>query len=503
MDTELYSIREKVQNTDIGWTHKVIGTAALVSLIHFTNSFLLSSPPASRLDAVFMQWVGWYTTVTDAALYRGIFDIQAPLAYLYPKLLYQMSLGNITLHHFLNVATTLAASVTTVYLTGRITYDYTDNSKAAMMASLVMLSLNQFTLFASIGFARKIFALMFGLLSIKLYENGHEKLSGISAVLSPAFWAFGVFFSITVFIKTLKNRRKRFPGFVLSSGTAIILVLTPLILEGVLDEMILEAIMVPLTISESKTLLQSIGQAIIKLRYPAAFMITGAIGSVIAAKDRKHWILAGFLIFSYQLFSIDFDSASDAFMLYGFASIATGILLNKIPEKPVRLNVNKALKKIQEKTGKETDLQQLLLLIPAAVIIINVGFGGGTGIIMDESYNVKDVLEDNQEKPLPLVPYIGQEAAKKLGYEMDTEGAKAQQSQETKLFKPEDYWNSSKPGTCHYRWGSSEAAWVEKYNINKTADRCGKYPEKYYPAIVEKLSQALQDNPNLPDKLGK
>lgn len=468
----------------LSWKRSITLTAVAVAIVNFIQSFLMNSPPASRLDAAFMQWVGWYTATTDAAIYTGIFDIQAPLAYIYPELLYYFSFGNLTLHHFLNVSTTLAAAVIVVYLLGQITYDYTDNWKAAVMASLIMLSLHQFTLHASMGFRRKIFSLMFGLLSIKMYEQGREKLSGIFAVLSPAFYAFGVFFAVTVFIKTLKNRREEFLQFILVSGATILAVLTPVLIEGVLDEMILEAIIVPLSISENKTILQVLGQAIITLRYPFTFFFTGVIGSIIAYRKKKYWVTAGFIFYTYQLFSLDFDSASDTFILFSFISVTTGLLLAEIPEKIDQIDIN---------------LQKAALLIPALFIVINLGFGGGTGIIMDEKYGVKDVLEDNQEKPLPLGPYIGQEAAQKLGYEMSIPSPGGSRTQ-IKKFTSRDYWNKTKPGTCHYRWGTSEKAWVDKFELNTTAERCGIYPEEYYPKIIDRLPRYIQNNPNTPEK---
>ena len=475
---EFEELKEKTS-----WKVNITLIAIFVSAVNFVRSFLLNSTPASGIDSVFMEWVGWYTATTDAAIYTGIFDIQAPLAYLYPKLLYYFSFGNLTLHHFLNVSTTLSAAVIVVYLIGQITYDYTDNWKAAVIAALVMLSLHQFTLQASMGFRRKIFALMFGLLSIKMYENGREKFSGIFAVLSPAFYAFGVFFSITVFIKMLENRREEFTYFILASSATIIAVLTPVLIEGVLDEMILEAIIVPLSISENKTLLQVMGQAVITLRYPFTFFFTGLIGSILAFKQKKYWVTAGFMFYTYQLFFIDFDSASDAFMLFGFLSISTGLLLAKVPEKIEQVDFN---------------IQKAALLIPALFIVINLGFGGGTGIIMDENYGIGGVLEDNQDKPLPLVPYIGQEAAKLLGYEIDTSSPGNEGQSKIKKFTTDDYWNKNKPGTCHYRWGSSETAWVERFNINKTGTICGQYPEKYHPSILEKIPEIIKNNPNFP-----
>ena len=390
---------------------------------------VLSRPGYPHLrDSRIFEYVGWQVA-RGTTLYVETFEVKPPLSFETTAALSVLAGDDQLLYHHLNVALTCAAAVCVVVLVGELAHDATGEPAAAVAAGLSLYVLPLFALRSGFGFKAKYFVLATGLLAVWFARRDRDALAGGAAAASVGYWQVALVFPVVV-LAFAARRGPRAVGRVVAGGAAVsVLVLAPVLLAGVdgVVAMLNQTVLVSRYASEGGALLDRADRLLGMLWWGRALFVAGVVGLAVAAtraRDRAWWAVVCAAWFLAVAVRFDLDAAPDLFASLAFVAIGLAIVAARAG--PVARGT--------------------ILAATVAVLVVNVGFLGGFGVVSDPMTLSAD--------PPPVAgpaevdaPYSTAEHHALLWYGMPAE-------------------------TCHVFFGPTQQAWVAAVDGSPTEERC-------------------------------
>ncbi|MFB6298928.1 MAG: DolP-mannose mannosyltransferase [Halobacteriales archaeon] len=337
------------------------------------------------LDSLIFEYVGWSLT-TGHRLYIDLFALKPPLAFELPAVMALLTGGDPLWQHFLAVAVTNTAVIASALLIGLLVYELTDNGHAALVAGLTLFAMPAFHWRAAFGFKAKHFVMVCGLLGIYLERRDRPVAAGIAAVFSTGFWQLGAIFPAIVAGLTVQRDDRRYVrDTVVGMLAGGLLMLAPVVAWGAVPAMIVEAVFVPLLVTETHPIFSRLEFAMSAFGVVLPLVILAGIGIVRRTwtdLSDTWWVLAGGGWFTVQILVFDLDSYPDLFLLYAFIALGLGLLAG----------------------NDRTDARAIMCLV-VVILMINVGTFGGVltsnaGFRVNEPYQLADPDIDWIRKPI-------------------------------------------------------------------------------------------------------
>lgn len=407
--------------------------ALLVSLTVLAQAYVAwvvmaghSRPPMTR-DAALFQHAGWYIA-NGAAPYRDVFDPKPPVTFELPAVLALVT-EDMYLLHLLNVLLIAAAAIGAVVLAGLLTRHLTGDPIAGLVGGLSMLILPGYLLRPTLGYKPKYLVIGFGLAALFLAVRGNYFLSGIAAGASTGVWQIAIIYPLVVTgFAAHRGERRDVAAVVGGIGVAVVAMLVPVVLWGVVEPMLVQAVLIPFLDPEDFSLPLRLYWGVRHFRYGSILVLAGMYGVFRFVRDetetvrREWWFLALAGWFGFIALFVDFDIWGYTDLVPGlpFVAIGIGLLYTTLEEPRPR---------------------QLLVGVLAAVIVLNVFFQGGFGVVFH---------------PVEI-PAPGSE----LSATMD-KSAGYPPAPETVPETRHLYWNKIVPENCHTRYSLHELNWITK-----------------------------------------
>ena len=390
---------------------------------------VLSRPGYPHLrDSRIFEYVGWQVA-RGTTLYVEVFEVKPPLSYETTALLSVLAGDDQLLYHHLNVAVTCLAAVCVVVLVGELAHDATGEPAAAVAAGLSLYVLPLFALRSGFGFKAKYFVLATGLLAVWFARRERHGLAGAAAAASVGYWQVAVVFPVVV-LAFAAERGRRAVGRVVAGGAVVsALVLAPVLLAGVdgVVAMLNQTVLVSQYASEGGALLDRADRLLGMLWWGRALFVAGLVGLALAAteaRDRAWWAAACGAWFLAVAIAFDLDAAPDLFPSVAFVGVGIAI--------------------VAARAGRVA--RGTLLAATVAVVVLNVAFLGGVGVVSDPMTLSTDPppVADPAEGD---APYSTAEHHALLWYGLPAE-------------------------TCHVFFGPTQQAWVAAVDGSPTEERC-------------------------------
>jgi hypothetical protein len=275
-------------------------------------------------------------------MYRETFDAKPPGVFETAALASLVTGGNPVLMWTVTMTLTTMAALGTLVLVAVLVHRWTDSRWAAVVAGVMPLAIGKFHALYVPGLRAKTFFLVFGLAAVYLYCERRPALAGACAVLSAAFWQFGVIFAVGVvggYVVGDEPTPWRRLG--LGGGMVTALVLLPLLVGGAFVHLLEQALVVPVVVGESKTvnqrlgwILRELGGNVVGLAYGSAILGTAVITEWTFRSELEDHLadargvffvplLTGW--FGLQVTVFDYDSLQDFIPFLVMAGLAAGV----------------------------------------------------------------------------------------------------------------------------------------------------------------------------------
>lgn len=434
------------------WLQLIFVLSLLLLSIPLANSILgnniadeqavASERPDVFKDAAFWQWAGWRISEGDKP-YQDIFEIKSPMTLLFPALLAAISGSDMVLLHFMSTLSTILMAVGTVSLVGVLVYKLTDHRESAVFGALSTLTYVTFLYRPSLGFAPKYFVLFFGLLSLVCVLEDRWLLAGVFSVLSTSFWQFGLIFPLVVLAKSIH----RFDDFKFVIGgmlSATLAVFLPLILTGTLTNMIVGAIISPLSTSGSDI---SIFNIFWHMKYSLVLFLLIFVGFIYDNRIlfKSKWLLAVSLWFGGQLLFMDYDGFIDLITLMPVLAIYSGISFHSVSD-----NFRRAFSVV-------LSLLLVLSLLGGGLGVFYEEYkpldsGDGKGVLVEDLQDFKNNFLGQGDKNTPT-------------------------SKKSEVYDPFNekliFWGMKNIESCYVMRGGQQSRWIAEINKTENATQCG------------------------------
>jgi hypothetical protein len=228
-------------------------------------------------------------------------------------------------------------------LVGHLVYYHTSNPIAAYIAATTTLAYPAYYNYAAAGLRPKNFTVFFGLLGIYLYlVDDRWTLGGFSAGLAAGYWQFGVIFPVLAVVTAYTTGKKEFNSVVIGGLGATLLVVAPVYLSSpvAFSSMLIEVIGTSIWVTEpfqpGLRLRKFLRFSTLNAALPVIGL--GLFGSALTIiKENTKWIAAGTGWFLLQVFRLDLDGNSDLILIFIFAALGIGILIDAVDEEVVPL----------------------------------------------------------------------------------------------------------------------------------------------------------------------
>jgi hypothetical protein len=291
--------------------------------------------------------IAGYRWANGVVMYRETFDAKPPGVFETAALASLVTGGNQVLMWTITMALTTMAALGTLALVAALVRGWTGSPWGAAVAGLVPLTIGEFHALYVPGLRAKPFFLVFGLAAVYLYCKRRPALAAASAVLSAAFWQFGLIFAVGIVGGYVVGpERPPWRRLGLGGGTVAAIVLLPIVAGGAFVHLLEQALIVPAVISEGKTagerlswMLRELGGNVVGLAYGAGMLGTATVVEW-TLRDELYEHLAAvrgvFFVpllvgwFGLQVTYFDYDSLQDFVPFLVMASLAIGIAIAAI-----------------------------------------------------------------------------------------------------------------------------------------------------------------------------
>lgn len=411
---------------DRPWLVLLGATAFLVEMTAYLRTVIGHARPPMTPDAGIFQHAGWYMT-RGGALYLDVWEPKPPLSYETTALLALVSGGDMTLYHLLNVGLMLGLAAGIVVLVGLLAHRLTADPLASTVAGLSMFLLPGFALRPALGYKAKYTLLFAGLLAIYLALEDRPFAAGVAGAAAVGYWQLSLIFPLVALGIAWGDRRA--VARLVAGGAALsAAMLAPVVATGGLTAMLVQAVVVPLSLSESTPLLVRIYAGAVHFRWAAPLVLVGGAGLLWLTRDWREtwWALVPAAWFALIVLFVDFEVGGYTDLIPGLAFLALG--------------VGVAVDRLGE-LGRP-GLRRALVGAVGAVVVVNVVALGGAGVVFDPV---------DAPAPAPMAELA----------ETDDESVTAS------AYAPDDvpdvrylYWNAVEPADCHYRYSLMELDWL-------------------------------------------
>jgi hypothetical protein len=410
---------------DRPWLVLLGATAFLVEMTAYLRTVIGHDRPPMTPDAAIFQHAGWYMT-RGGALYLDVWEPKPPLSYETTALLALVSGGNMALYHLLNVGLMLGLAAGTVVLVGLLADRLTADPLASTVAGLSLFLLPGFALRPALGYKAKYALLFAGLLAIYLALEDRPFAAGVAAAAAVGYWQLSLVFPLVALGIAWGDRRA--VARLVAGGAALsAAMLAPVVSTGGSTAMLVQAVVVPLSLSEHTPLLVRIYAGAVHFRWAAPLVVVGGAGLLWLARDWREtwWALAPAGWFALIVLFVDFEVGGYTDLIPGLAFLALGVAA--------------VVDRLRE-MGRPRARRALVGAV-GAVVVFNVVALGGTGVVFDpvdapEPTPMPDLAENSDEN-VAASPYAG-----------DVPDVRHL------------YWNAVEPADCHYRYSLMELDWL-------------------------------------------
>ncbi|MFC6825174.1 DolP-mannose mannosyltransferase [Halopelagius fulvigenes] len=385
-------------------------------------------------DAGIFQHIGWFLT-RGARLYADAWEVKPPLSFETTGILALLAGGDVYLLHLLSVLLMMVVACSIVGLVAALVWHSTRDRFAASIAGFSMFLLPGFLVRPAYGFKAKYMVLFAGLVAIYAYTRGYPALSGAAAAASVGYWQAAIIFPCLVVGMALRDGDRTNLVRTVAGGVAFTaaMLLPVYLLWNSTSEMLVQAVLVPLTVGESTPLLNRLAGGVIHFKWASPFVLLGAAGLVRVAVDvltdrndpigrDEWWILAGGAWFGFFILFVDFEVGgyTDLIPCLGFLAIGVGVVAARLDDARRRRYLGGAI---------------------AAVLVVNIVLLGSLGLVFSPV---------ETPGPVPMEDLQTNDRAE----EVEAVGSVP----EVRYI----YWNRIEPSTCHYRLSVMEVQWLEK-----------------------------------------
>lgn len=433
------------------WLLVIVLIASVSSGLQIADNYS-QDPPMSGGDPMTFEYAGWQLAEEGQPPYESIFDVKTPLVYTFPAILAFLSFGNPMIYHALAVIFTSLAAILSVAVAGLFAFRETESEVAGLITGLSMISITNYITMGALGIRAKQYVILFGVLSLYLYSQDRNKLSGLTAAFSAGFYQFGFVFVLILLGRDLiDNRLGNIKEIIIGGFSGFLVTVLPVVALGAGPEMINQSVLAVLNGSDTQTLfgyLSRIYRSVLHLRYGIIILAIAAISMITdLEKTKKYWwIPFGLTVFGIKAAFMDLDAEDDIFILMTFGSLAVGI----IPK---------------EKLKKA--------IIPLLLFTAITGgiFLGGYNIVypaIDDQYPTSSLYPEEKEQ-FPLAMRGMLFTARSLGVESTPDDSKYNNKTNTGMW--DLILEKRQPETCHIRMGDVEQKWLEKHNLTQK-DQC-------------------------------
>lgn len=382
----------------------------------------------SRTDSLLFQHIGWYIT-QGGMVYVDAWEIKPPTIYWLAAGLAYLTGGDMYLLHIIGLILTSAAFVVGVVLVGVLTHRVTEDVLATYCAVGVLYTPALLYVIPSLGLGPKPFALVAACVAILLARDGRIVLASVAAALTASLWQMAVVipFVVLLFAAGQPDRLRSLIRSIAAMGLTAILVVLPAILSGATEEMIVQAIVIPLLVSEPTTVWNRMLTLVLGLGYATVLIPIAGVG-LYRVRDRlkdEWWLVVCLVWFTIQVLVLDMDSVWDMIFWLPFVAIAVGLFVHHGSERERRLVA--------------TVLVVLILVGPMWVL--------ASPPPKESIESVQPTAENTIEPP---------ENAMTVG---------------------EMYWEKIEPASCHYRFSETELLWIARTSAEYGDQHCGSWAQ--------------------------
>jgi hypothetical protein len=318
---------------DGGWDYCTLGLAVLVQLLGGADLFVSTIGLPGYGDGWYIQHGGW-SMLQGNFPYTDFYTIMPPATYETSALIALVSGGSPLAIHLATIAVNLCVIAVSVWAIGRLIYRQTGSPRAALAGGLALFMHPLFYQGAFIGFRRKYFVVMFGVLTLLAADYDRWVAAGICSALAPGYWQYAIFFPLLAVGLAIRSDTPRALRRVVGGGLgAAAVVLLPVVLWGGADRMIAGTIVLPFlaTGGAASNLLGAMlgdfwdGKLLL---LPPVFVLVGMVYRWRTARTGlprpRWWAVAWVGWFLAGLRWIDYDAAPDLLPLTGGLALLTG-----------------------------------------------------------------------------------------------------------------------------------------------------------------------------------
>ncbi|NHN41897.1 DolP-mannose mannosyltransferase [Halorubellus sp. JP-L1] len=409
------------------WRAVLVVVAAIAQGLSAWRVLSLPGRPHLRDSRIF-EYVGWQVA-RGTTLYVETFEVKPPLSFETTAALSLLAGDDQLLYHYLTVVATCVAAVCVVVLVGELAHDVTGEPAAAVAAGLSLYVLPLFALRSGFGFKAKYFVLATGLLAVWFAQRERDGLAGAAAAASVGYWQVALVFPVVVLAFATGRGRRAVGRVVLGGAVVSALVLAPVLLAGVdgVVAMLNQTVLVTAYAAEDGSVLDRAVRVPNMLWWGRGLFAVGALGLGLAAtrdRDSAWWAAVCGAWFLAVAVAFDLDAAPDLFPSLAFLGVGIALVAARVG--PAGRGV--------------------VLAAVAAVVVLNVGFLGGFGVVAEP-------MTLSTESPPVADP--------------DDVDAPYSTAEHHALL-----WHGIPADTCHVFFGPTQEAWVDAVEGSPTEERC-------------------------------
>ncbi|WP_306060660.1 DolP-mannose mannosyltransferase [Natronococcus wangiae] len=424
--------------------------------------YLRAGWPAISTDPAFFQHTGWYV-LQGGVPYVDVWDVNPPVPFAITAVLAALSGGNMLVLHGLAVALTTLVAAASVLLVGWVAYLVTGEDAAAVAAGLTMLVVSQLFLLPQQGVRAQFYALFFGAFALALALRDRPFLAGALAALSAGSWQSGAVFALLVVGMAYQRTGKRGALSAVAGGGVVTgVVVLAFAAAGALVPMVVQTVLAPLIAGSPHSLTEHVYSILLVFGYGSLLLPVAFYGWAHAAvrnPRERWWVLAGGLLFGFQVLYIDMDGSTDALQWLAFVALGVAIAVERAAARWSATDRSDEPSRTDHRSDGAARTDRRRWVIAAVVVVIGLfvlsGVAWTYGSPPPQSTLQTMEEEAKPDEPLPITP-------------ADADVPSMQTI----------YWEKRQPETCHYRVSWNEVRWVAMTDDRLDRQRCDTWPER-------------------------
>ncbi|MDZ7701426.1 MAG: DolP-mannose mannosyltransferase [Halobacteriales archaeon] len=292
-------------------------------------------------DSVIFEYIGW-RLAEGGRLYVDVWEVKPPLSFELLGVLAWLAGGDVPLYHTLALAVTNAAVVGAGLVVGLVTYELTADEAASLAAGLAWYALPVVTWRAAYGYKPKYLVVAAGLFAVYLALRDRPLSAGVAGAASVGFWQLAVVFPAIALALVARRGTRRDVGRYLAGVAGLsALMLAPVVYWGAVDELVAEAVLTPLLVTnDGGSIASQIGKTATLFGRTLPVALLGAFGIVAGtarAPRRRWWLAVGAGWFALQVLALDLDAYPDLIPAFGFVALGIGLVLGDRRDGPLAL----------------------------------------------------------------------------------------------------------------------------------------------------------------------